>query len=86
MQEAQQTAENAWSARLAHDLAHAPKGDLVVRNVRLFDPRDLSVTPGMSVLVRGDRIVRVAPNADMKSSADAEIIDAHGRFNARVMG
>ncbi len=80
LQEAQQTAENAWSARLAHDLAHAPKGELVIRNARLFDPRDLSVTPGRSVLVRGDRIVRVAPNADIKSSADAEIIDAHGRF------
>jgi imidazolonepropionase-like amidohydrolase len=80
LQEAQQAADNAWSARLAHDLAHVPKGDLVIRDARLFDPRDLSVTPGMSVLVRGDRIVRVAPNADIKSSADTEIIDAHGRF------
>ena len=80
LQEAQQAADNAWSARLAHDLAHVPKADLVIRNARLFDPRDLSVTPGMSVLVRGDRIVRVAPNGDIKPSADAEIIDAHGRF------
>jgi imidazolonepropionase-like amidohydrolase len=80
LQEAQQAADNAWSARLAHDLAHVPKGDLVIRDARLFDPRDLSVTPGMSVLVRGDRIVRVAPNVDIKSSADTEIIDAHGRF------
>ena len=61
-------------------LAHVPKGDLVIRNARLFDPRDLSVTPGTSVLVRGDRIVRVAPDADVKPSADAEIIDAQGRF------
>ena len=52
----------------------------MIRNARLFDPRDLSVTPGMSVLVRGDRIIRVAPDADLKASADAEIIDAHGRF------
>jgi branched-subunit amino acid aminotransferase/4-amino-4-deoxychorismate lyase len=33
-------------------------GDLVIRNARLFDSRDLSVTPGTSVLVHGDRIVR----------------------------
>ena len=80
MQDAQQAADEAWSARLAHDLTRVPKGDLVIRNARLFDPRDLSVTPGMTVLVSGDRVVRVAPDADMKSPADAEIIDAHGRF------
>src|SRR5947208_7465417 len=60
LQDAQQAADNAWSARLAHDLAHIPKGNLVIRNARLFDPRELSVTTGMSVLVRGERIVRVA--------------------------
>ena len=70
----------AWSERIARALAHQPRGDLVIRNARLFDPRDLSVTPGTSVLVRGDRIVRVGPDADIKPSAGAEIIDAHGRF------
>ncbi|PYJ53189.1 MAG: hypothetical protein DME83_03195 [Verrucomicrobia bacterium] len=80
LQAAQQAADNAWSGRLAHQLARVPKGDLVIRNSRLFDPRDLSVKPGMSVLVRGDRVVRVALDADMKPSADAEIIDAHARF------
>ncbi len=78
--EAQQAADNVWSEHLARQVAHVPKGDLVIRNTRLFDPRDLSITPGMSVLVRGDRIIRVAPDADLKASADAEIIDAHGRF------
>jgi imidazolonepropionase-like amidohydrolase len=80
LQEAQQAADDTWSGRIAHALAHGPKGDLVIRNARLFDPRDLSVTPGMSVLVRGDRIVRVTRDADIHPSADAEIIDAHGRF------
>ena len=77
---AQQKTDDDWSERIAHELAHTPKGDLVIRNARLFDPRDLSVTPGTSVLVRGDRIVRIAPDADLKPSADAEIIDGHGRF------
>src|SRR6266567_841774 len=80
LQEAQQAADDVWSGRIAHALAHVPKGDLVIRNARLFDPRDLTLTPGMSVLVRGDRIVRVAPDAEMKASADAEVIDAHDRF------
>src|SRR5438034_976014 len=77
---AQQKTDAVWSERIAHALAHKPNGDLVIRNARLFDPRDLSVTPGISVLVRGERIVRIAPDADLKPSANAEIIDAHGRF------
>ena len=80
LQEAQQAADDVWSGRIAHALAHVPKGDLVIRNARLFDPRDLSLTPGISILVRGERVVRVAPDADMKASTDAEVIDAHGRF------
>jgi len=78
--EAQDKATNERAARLAKELVHAPKGDLVIRNARLFDPRDLSVTPNTSVLVRGERIVRIAADADLKAAADAEVIDAHGRF------
>src|SRR6266480_1763799 len=77
---AQQKTDAVWSERIARTLAHKPNGDLVIRNARLFDPRDLSVTPGTSVLIRGERIVRVAPDAELKPSANAEIIDAQGRF------
>lgn len=77
---AQQETAAAWSRRIAHEITHIPKGDLVISNARLFDPRDLSVTPGSNVLVRGDRIVRVGPDTDIKPAADAETIDAHGRF------
>src|SRR5438067_6090015 len=80
LQEAQQAADDVWSGHLAQALAHVTKGDLVIRSARLFDPRDLTLTPGISVLVRGDRIVRVAPDAEMKASAEAEVIDAHDRF------
>src|SRR5262249_50568910 len=77
---AQQAADDVWSGRIAKALAHVPKGDLVIRNARLFDPRDLTVTPGMSVLIHGDRIIRVARDADFKASANAEVIDAHSQF------
>lgn len=80
LQEAQDTADQAWSKRLAQELARQPKGDLLIRDARLFGPRDLSVTPGSSVLVRGERIVRVAPGAEIAATADAEVIDARGRF------
>ena len=78
--EAQQKTSAAWSERIARSLAHTPRGELVIRNARVFDPRDLTVTPGTSVLVSGERIVRVGPDADIKPPANAEIIDAKERF------
>jgi hypothetical protein len=77
---AQQKTDAAWAERIARALAHRPSGELIIRNARLFDPRDLSVTTGTSVLVKGDRIARVGPDADAKPSANAETIDAGGRF------
>lgn len=80
LQAAQEKTDAAWSEQIAHALTHKPKAELVVRNARLFDPRDLSVTAGTSVIIRGDRIVRVGPDAETNPSADAEIIDAQGGF------
>src|SRR6266508_5433269 len=80
LREEQQKTDAAWSDRIARALAHVPRGDLVIRNARLFDPRDLRVTPATSVVVSGERIVRVGPDADVKAPANAEIIDARGRF------
>jgi hypothetical protein len=80
LRDAQEKTDAAWSQRIAHALAHTPRGDLVIRNARLFDPRDLSVTPATSVVISGERIVRVGPDADIKPSVNAEVIDAKGRF------
>jgi imidazolonepropionase-like amidohydrolase len=80
LRDAQQKTDIAWSERIARALAHTPSGELVIRNARLFDPRDLTVTPATSVVISGDRIVRVGPDAEVKPSANAEIIDAQGRF------
>jgi imidazolonepropionase-like amidohydrolase len=80
LRDAQQKTDVAWSERIARALAHTPRGDLVIRNARLFDPRDLRVTPGTSVVVSGERIVRIALDADVKPPANAEVIDGKGRF------
>ncbi len=80
LQDAQQKTDAAWSERIARALAHVPGGDLVIRNARLFDSQDLRVIPGRTIVVSGDRIVRVEPDAEVKPSANAEIIDAQGRF------
>jgi imidazolonepropionase-like amidohydrolase len=78
--EQQTKAAAAWSAALAKAQTHVPAGPLVIRNARVFDPVDLSVTPATSVLVIGERVVRVAPDADLKSPDDAEVFDAQNRF------
>jgi cytosine/adenosine deaminase-related metal-dependent hydrolase len=80
LQDAQDTADHAWAKQLAQELARKPKGDLLIRDARLFDPRDLTVTPGSSVLVRGERIVRVAPGAEIAATTGTEVVDARGRF------
>jgi len=80
LRDAQQKTDVAWSERIARALMHVPRGDLVMRNARLFDPRDLRVTPATTVVVSGERIVRVGPDADIRPPANAEIIDAQGRF------
>jgi hypothetical protein len=77
---AQATADSAWFTSLAKRQTRIPTGDLVIRNARLFDPRDLSVTPGMSVLIRGEHVVRLAKDADLKPSHGAAVINAAGRF------
>jgi cytosine/adenosine deaminase-related metal-dependent hydrolase len=76
----QTTAAEADSAALARKLARIPTHDVVIRGARLFDPRDLSVTPSMSVLVRNGHVVRVASDADLKPAVDAQVINAAGRF------
>jgi imidazolonepropionase-like amidohydrolase len=75
----QDAARDAWAARLAREQTQVPAGELVIRGARLFDPRDLSVTPGMSVLVRGEHIVRIGPDAEVPAPA-AQVLEARGRF------
>lgn len=70
----------AWSQRLASAQTRAPAAQLLIRNARLFDPRDLTVTAAMSVLIHGARIVRVAADADVAATTGTEVIDADGRF------
>ncbi len=80
LQAAQRAADERWHAVLAQRLSHRPAGPLLIRQARLFDPRDLSVRDGQSVLVQGERIVRVDDDARLEAPPGAEVIDAAGRF------
>ena len=78
--DAQNQSDREWALRLAKEQTHTPAGDLLIRNARVYDPRDLSVTSRTSVLIRGERIVRVAPDADLSTPPNTEVIDARGQF------
>ena len=69
-----------WHKKLAAEFLHQPSHALLIRHARLFDPRDLTVTPGMSVLIVGERIARVSEDVAMVVPPDAEVLDAAGRF------
>jgi hypothetical protein len=65
---------------LAKRLMVRPSGELVIRNARLFDSETGEVRPGMTVVVSGDRITRVARDADYSPPDSAAIIAARGRL------
>lgn len=77
---AQEKTDAAWSENIARALAHHPAGEIVIRNARVFDPRDLTVTSGTSVLISGDRIVREGPDGSVDAGPNAEVIDGGDRF------
>jgi imidazolonepropionase-like amidohydrolase len=52
-------------------------GDVLFRNVRVFDGKSSSLSPPTSVLVSGNRIARIGANAE--SPAGAQVIDGQGK-------
>lgn len=63
----------------ASELRKVPNRPVLIRNARLFDAEKRVMRPGMSVLVKGDRIVTVAPTASFAEPKDVEVIDASGK-------
>lgn len=55
----------------------AAEGAILIENARIFDGTRAELADGMSVLVRGNRIERIAASID--PPADATVLDAGGR-------
>ena len=64
---------------LARKLARRPPGGFTIRHARLFDPVTLGVREGMTVVVSGNRIASVSPDAEGAPPPGAEPIDAAGK-------
>jgi imidazolonepropionase-like amidohydrolase len=80
LRESQRQVEDARAAELARKLTSRPKGDLVIRNVRLFDSETGKVLPNQRVTVRGQKIASVEPDQDQPVTGTADTIDGKGKM------
>ena len=64
---------------LAAKLSRRPKGPLVFKNARLFDPETRTVRPGTTVVLSGNRIQAVGKDGEVAVPAGAEVVDAQGK-------
>ncbi len=78
----------AWSSerfvKIEHDVAHHYAGPIRIRirNVRLFDPKNSSLTDAVSVLVQGKVIAAVEPNDSPPTPGETTIDGAGGTLIA----
>ena len=79
LRKAQEQVENARAAELARALTHAPGGDVVIKNVNLFDSAAAKVLLKQRVVVHGDRIASVSAESGQPASPNAEVIDGSGK-------
>jgi imidazolonepropionase-like amidohydrolase len=63
----------------ARTLAHHPSGALVFRNTNMFDAVQGRMTPHTTVVIAGNRIQSVGPDATATIPTGAEIIEADGK-------
>jgi len=80
LRESQRQAEIARASELAKALSHKPSGDLVIRNVTLFDSLTGRVLSNQSVTVHGERIASVEPDEGRPTAAGSQAIDGRGKM------
>ena len=79
LQKTQRQVESSRASELAKKLTHKPAGDLVIKNVAVFDSSKGSVLRGQRVTVRGERIVALETERGQAAAAGAEVIDGTGK-------
>src|SRR5579862_640987 len=76
----QEQVQSQRAAEMAKQLTHHPQGDLVIRNVTVFDSVNAKSIPSQRVTVRGEHIVTVEPENNQASAANAQVIDGSGKM------
>jgi hypothetical protein len=80
LQKAQEEVSSSRYAGLAKSLIHHPPGDLVIKNVTVFDSATMKTLPAQRVTVRGDHIASVEAEKGQSANASAQIIDGTGKM------
>jgi imidazolonepropionase-like amidohydrolase len=75
----QEQVESERAAHLAVELTHHPKGDLIIKNVTLFDSVNAKTVPSQRVTVHGERIVSVEAESGQAAAANAQVIDGNNK-------
>lgn len=76
--ESQRKVSDARAADLAAKLTHKPAGDLVFKNVSVFNSVNGKVVPAQRVTIRGEQIASVEP--EKNQPATGEVIDGSGKM------
>jgi hypothetical protein len=58
----------------------AEKADIAVQNVTIIDATGASERPGMTVLIAGNRILKISRTQKIKLAKDVRIVDGSGRY------
>jgi imidazolonepropionase-like amidohydrolase len=80
LRESQRQAEIARAGELAKALSHKPSGDLVIRNVTLFDSPTGKLLANQRVTVHGERIASVEADDGRPTPANSQAIDGRGKI------
>ena len=80
LRESQRKFEDARAAELANKLTHKPSGDLVIRNVSIFDSPSKSVLENQRITVHGNKIVSVEADSGTPAAAGATVIEGKGEM------
>jgi imidazolonepropionase-like amidohydrolase len=78
--ESQRQAEIARAGNLARTLSHRLSGELIIRNVALFDSVAGKLLPNQRVTVHGERIVSVELDDGRPNPAGSQVIDGGGKM------
>ena len=76
----QEQAQSARAEGMAKQLIHHLSGDLVIKNVTVFDSVNANKVPGQRVTVRDERIVSVEAESGQPTAAGAQVIDGTGKM------
>ena len=71
---------HARAATIAKQFSHAPSGNLIIRNVTLFDSPTGKLLANQRVTVHGERITSVEPDDGRPTPAGLQAIDGRGKM------